>query len=149
MNSRALASGSPWLMSQAFGARRQRARHAAPNQILRFWCNNEQQVWRDKAQLRPRRKSLMPASAAHRHVSILSGQAGHDRGNSFGSSLISRYSPYSQRARNAGRRTQLSIPLVSQGVASCNCRRFHIDKFFCDATQSSQPHRNLRHARIR
>jgi hypothetical protein len=74
----------------------------------------------------------MPDSATHRHVSILSGQAGHDRGNSFGSSLSSRYSPYSQRARNAGRRTQLSISLVSQGVASCNCRKFHIDKFFCD-----------------
>src|SRR5260370_25091704 len=74
----------------------------------------------------------MPDSATHRHVSILSDQAGHDRGNSLGSSLISRYSRYSQRACNVGRRTQLSIPLAFQDVASCNCRKFHIDKFFCD-----------------
>src|SRR5713101_8189564 len=71
-------------------------------------------------------------SATLGHVSILSDQIGHDRGNSFGSSLISRYPPYSQRACNVERRTQLSIPLVSQGVASCNCRKSHIDKFFCD-----------------
>jgi hypothetical protein len=56
---------------------------------------------------------------------------GHERGNSFGHSAISRYSRYSQRACSVGYRTQLSIPLVSQGVASCSCPKSHIDKFFC------------------
>jgi hypothetical protein len=86
----------------------------------------------------------MADSATHGHVSILSGKAGHDRSNSLGGSLISRYPPYSQRARNAGRRTQLPFRLFSQGIASFNCRKFHIDNFFVIATQSSQPHRNLR-----
>src|SRR5258708_604312 len=64
--------------------------------------------------------------------SIILSLIGHERGNSFGRSAISRYSPYSQRACSVGRRTQLSIPLVSQGVASCNCPKSHIDKFFCE-----------------
>jgi len=42
------------------------------------------------------------------------------------------------------RRTPLAIPLVSQHVASSNCRKLHIDKFFATATHSSQPHRILR-----
>jgi len=64
--------------------------------------------------------------------SIILSLIGRERGNSFGRSAISRYSPYSQRACSAGRLTQLSIPLVSQGVASCNCLKSHIDKFFCE-----------------
>ena len=62
----------------------------------------------------------------------LIGRGWSRQGNSFGSSLLFRYSPYSQRGCNVGRRTPLSILLVSQGFASCNCRKFHIDKFFCD-----------------
>ena len=64
--------------------------------------------------------------------SIILSLIGHERSNSLGRSAISRYSPYSQGARSVGRPTQLSIPLVSQGVASCNCLKSHIDKFFCE-----------------
>jgi hypothetical protein len=118
-------------MSQACGATCKRATPASANQIHNFWRNNGQQVWRDEAQFAACRKVLC-RTLQHAATVIILSLMGHESGNSFGHAAISRYSPYSQRACSVGHQTQLSIPLVSQGVASCNCPKSHIDKFFCE-----------------
>ena len=70
---------------------------------------------------------------------ILSGEGRSRQRNSVDRSLISRYSPCSQRARNVRDRTQLHLRSQTTFHSACipgrcqrNCRKFHIDNFFCD-----------------
>jgi hypothetical protein len=82
-------------------------------------------------------QSLMPDSPTHRHSVHHIGLDWSRQEQFVRGSFISRYSPHSQRALNVGRSdtnfTFSLLPIVaSHGVASCDCRKFHIDKFFCD-----------------
>jgi len=131
MNWRALASGSPWLMSQACGARCnvQSTRHRI--QYLAFGAIMSSKSGKTRQKCGRAAKSHAPLCKAPPRF-IIVGLDWSQHGQLVLLLFISRYSPYSQCACNVGSRTQLSSPLACQGDASCNCWKFHIDKFFCD-----------------
>jgi hypothetical protein len=85
--------------------RRERAKHAASSRILSFWCNNAQQVWRDKAQLRPLPQSPCRTLQLTATVPTLS-DANWSGAIRSAAPCISRYSPLSpniHRIRNMPR----------------------------------------------
>ena len=76
--------------------------------------------------------------------SIILSLIGDERSNSLGRSAISRYPPYSQRAVGSGVGHNFPFRLFSKALLAVIVGNLTLTNFFANATQSAQPHRNLR-----